>query len=210
MTESATPPETVTPDQRQANAERRALSIALGLNAAMFVVGIVAGLFGESLGLIADSLDMLADALAYGLSLVAIGRPARFKARVARMSGTLLLVLGLGVVIDVARRAFGGSDPEAGIMLATAMLSLVVNATVIRMLTRFRRGEVHLRAAWLFTRADVVANIGVILSAILVFLTGSRSPDLLVGLAIGGYVIGEAVEILHRARRAAGDCDSLR
>jgi Co/Zn/Cd efflux system component len=205
MAESATPPETVTHAQRQASAERRVLSIALGLNASMFVVGLVAGLFGESLGLIADSLDMLADALAYGLSLAAIGRASIFKARVARMSGTLLLVLGLGVVVDVARRALAGSDPEAGIMLATASLSLVVNATVIRMLTRFRRGEVHLRAAWIFTRADVVANIGVILSAVLVFLTGSRYPDLIVGLAIGGYVIWEAVEILQRARRAAAD-----
>jgi Co/Zn/Cd efflux system component len=205
MAESATPPETVTHAQRQASAERRVLSIALGLNASMFVVGFVAGLFGESLGLIADSLDMLADALAYGLSLAAIGRASIFKARVARMSGTLLLVLGLGVVVDVARRALAGSDPEAGIMLATASLSLVVNATVIRMLTRFRRGEVHLRAAWIFTRADVVANIGVILSAVLVFLTGSRYPDLIVGLAIGGYVIWEAVEILQRARRAAAD-----
>jgi Co/Zn/Cd efflux system component len=169
----------------------------------MFVVGLGAGLLGESLGLIADSLDMLADALAYGLSLAAIGRPSMFKVRVARMSGTLLLVLGLGVVVDVARRALAGSDPEAGIMLATALLSLVVNATVIRMLTRFRRGEVHLRAAWIFTRADIVANLGVILSAILVFLTGSRYPDLVVGLAIGGYVIREAVEILQRAGQAA-------
>ena len=194
-----------TQGQLQANAERRVLSIALALNAAMFVVGLVAGLLGESLGLIADSLDMLADALAYGLSLAAIGRPALFKARVAGMSGTLLLVLGLAVMIDVVRRALAGSDPEAGIMLATATLSLLVNATVIRMLTRFRRGEVHLRAAWLFTRADVVANIGVILSAILVFLTGSRYPDIIVGLAIGGYVIREAVEILQRARRAAAD-----
>ena len=175
---------------------------ALGLNATMFVVGLAAGLIAESLGLIADSLDMLADALAYALSLAAISRPALFKARVARLSGTLLLLLGAGVVLDVARRAWLGSDPESGVMMVTAALSLAVNAYVIRLLTRFRRGEVHLRAAWLFTRADVVANIGVIVSGLLVLLTGSRYPDLIVGLAIGGYVIREALEILENARRA--------
>lgn len=91
-------------------------------------------------------------------------------------------------------------------MIATTLISLGVNAYVIRMLARFRRGEVHLRAAWLFTRADVVANVGVILSAVLVLVTNNRFPDLIVGLAIGLYVIREALEILAQAReaRAAG------
>ena len=90
-------------------------------------------------------------------------------------------------------------------MLVTAAASLVVNLIVIRLLTRFRKGEVHLRAAWLFTRADVVANLGVMLSAAAVVLTGSRYPDLVVGFAIGCYVIREAVEILQNARRARAE-----
>ena len=182
--------------------ERRVLAIALGLNALMSVVGFVAELLAESLGLLADSLDMLADAFAYGLSIVAVGRTPLFKARVATMSGSLLLLLGLGVLADAARRAWTGSEPESATMIAVATLSLVVNAAVIRMLARFRRGEVHLRAAWLFTRTDVVANLGVIISALLVLLTGSRFPDLIAGFAIGIYVIHEAREILHRARQA--------
>ena len=185
--------------------ERRVLGIALGLNGAMFLVGFTAGLVAGSAGLIADSLDMLADALAYGLSLAAIGRPPRFKARVARLSGTLLLLLGAGVLVEVIRRAMSGAEPDGTIMLIVATVSLVVNATVIRMLTRLRRGEVHLRAAWLFTRADVVANLGVIVSAVLVHLTGSRHPDLVVGFAIGCYVIREAAGILQRARQAEAE-----
>ena len=35
------------------------------------------------------------------------------------------------------------------------------------------------------TRADVIANIGVIVAALLVAVTASRTPDLTVGLAIG-------------------------
>ena len=65
-----------------------------------------------------------------------------------------------------------------------------------------RTGEVHIRAAWIFTRADVVANIGVIASGLLVAATGSRYADLVVGTAIGVYVIKEAVEILREAREA--------
>ena len=74
--------------------ERRILTIALVLNAAMAVIGGVAGWIGQSTGLLADALDMLSDATAYAIGLAAIGRGARFKANAAWLSGSVLLVLG--------------------------------------------------------------------------------------------------------------------
>jgi len=70
------------------------------------------------------------------------------------------------------------------------------------LLAPLKSGEVHLRATWLFTRADVVANIGVILAGVLVLWLGSPYPDFIIGTLIGLYVIKEAVEILGDARRA--------
>jgi Co/Zn/Cd efflux system component len=55
--------------------------------------------------------------------------------------------------------------------------------------------EVH----WLFTRVDVIANIGVFASGLIVWLTGWRHVDLLVGSAIGAYVVKEAIEIVREA-----------
>jgi len=183
-------------------AQRGVLRLALGLNATMFVVGMVAGLIGQSSSLIADALDMLADASAYAIALGAVGRSARFKAGAASLSGGLLLVLGILVLLDVGRRALVGSEPESMVMMAVAFVSLLVNATVLRMLGRYREGEVHLRATWIFTWVDVIANIGVMLSGLLVWLTGARFPDLVMGAAIGIYVAKEAIEILSEAREA--------
>jgi Co/Zn/Cd efflux system component len=183
-------------------AQRRVLRIALALNSTMFVIGAVAGLLGQSSSLIADALDMLADAAAYAIALGAVGRTARFKASAATLSGSLLLLLGALVLLDVGRRAFFGSAPESLVMMGVAAASFVVNASVLRMLGRFRQGEVHLRATWIFTRVDVIANIGVVLSGLLVLLTGSRFPDLVAGVAIGTYVVKEAIEILGEAREA--------
>lgn len=186
--------------------QRRVLRIALALNATMFIVGVVAGLVGQSSSLIADALDMLADASAYAIALGAIGRSTRFKAGAATLSGSLLLLLGVLVLLDVGRRALFGSEPESLVMMAVALLSLIVNATVLRMLGRYREGEVHLRATWIFTRVDVIANVGVMLSGLVVLLTGSRFPDLIMGGAIGVYVVKEALEIMSEAREArAGD-----
>ena len=189
----------------EAEAQRWVLRIALVLNATMFVVGIVAGFIGQSSSLMADALDMLADASAYAVALAAIGRSARFKAGAATLSGSLLLLLGVLVLLDVGRRLLLGSEPESLVIMAVAFLSFLVNANVLRMLARYRKHEVHLRATWIFTRVDVIANVGVMLSGLLVLLTGSRFPDLVGGAAIGVYVVKEAFEIVSEAREARGD-----
>lgn len=178
------------------------LWIALALNASMAVGETVIGLHADSTGLLADALDMLSDASAYAIALVAIGRSSSFKTRAATLSGTLLLILGIGVLVEVVRRALYGSEPASLWMIVTAIASLVVNLTVLRLLRPFQKGEVHLRAAWIFTRADVIASLGVVASGLLVLVTGTRYADLVVGAAIGVYVVKEAIEILREAREA--------
>jgi cation diffusion facilitator family transporter len=180
--------------------ERRVLRIALVLNAAMAVVGGLAGWIAQSTGLLADALDMLSDATAYAIALIAIGRSALFKIRAATLSGGILLVLGVGILVEVGRRLIYGAEPLSEWMIGTALLSLVVNLIVLRLLAPLKSGEVHLRATWLFTRADVVANLGVILAGLLILWLGVPYPDFVIGTLIGLYVIKEAIEILRDAR----------
>lgn len=182
--------------------ERKILTIALALNATMAVVGGIAGWIGQSTGLLADALDMLSDATAYAIGLVAIGRAASFKANAATLSGIALLLLGLGVLFEVGRRVVYGAEPASGWMIGTAAVSLIVNMSVLRMLAPLKSGEVHLRATWIFTRADIVANVGVIVAGMLVFWLRSPIPDYVIGSLIGLYVVKEAVSILVEARRA--------
>lgn len=184
--------------------ERRVLRIALALNAAMAVIGGLAGWIAESTGLLADALDMLTDAATYAIALMAVGRSAAFKVRAATLTGFVLLILGIGVLIEVGRRVVYGADPLSEWMIGTALLSLVVNLTVLRLLAPLKSGEVHLRATWVCTRADVVANFGVILAGALVLVLNQPHPDFVIGTLIGLYVIKEAIEILRDARSEAG------
>ena len=185
----------------QSEDERGTLRIALALNATMFVVGMAAGLWAQSSGLMADSLDMLADASSYALALHAVRRGAQFKRNAARWSGSLLLILGCGIVIDAARRGLFGSEPQGAAMMIFSLASFAVNASVLRLLGKFRHGEVHLRATWIFTRVDVLANLAVFASGVVVVFTGARIADVIVGTLIGVYVIKEALEILREAGR---------
>ena len=181
--------------------QRRVLWIALALNATMFVVEVTAGWLVHSTALAADGLDMLADASAYAVVLMAVGRSARFKASAAMTSGLLLLLLGIGVLVEVALRFLSGETPRGAWMIIVAALALIVNANVLRLLSK-QRQEVHIKATQIFTRVDVIANAATILSGIAVLVTGLRYFDLAIGAAIGLYVVKEALEIVGRARAA--------
>ena len=187
------------PDAGEASAaeERSTLLLLLGINAAMFVVEFIGGWIAQSTGLIADSLDMFADAAVYSVSLYAVGRMASAQARAARLSGYLQMMLALGALAEVGRRFLGGGDPEPPMMAAISFLALVANVTCMALISRHRKGGLHMRASWIFSTNDVIANLGVILAAGLVAITGSRLPDLVVGAAIAGVVLAGALRILR-------------
>lgn len=180
-------------------AERSTLRLLLGINAAMFAVELGAGWVAQSTGLIADSLDMFADAAVYGVALYAVGRAASVKADAARLSGYLQLFLALGALAEVVRRFMAGSEPQSTLMMAIALLALVANVACMALISRHREGGVHMRASWIFSTNDVIANIGVIVAGALVAWTASPLPDLLVGAAIALVVLSGAVRILRMA-----------
>lgn len=177
--------------------EARTLWLLLGINGSMFVVELVGGLLVASGALLADSLDMLADAVVYGLSLYAVGRTAAHKVRAAHFSGALQLVLALGALLEVARRALQGSEPEPGWMMGVAVVALAANLICLALIHRHRGGGVHMKASYIFSTNDVLANVGVIAAGGLVAVTGSRFPDLVVGGAISLLVLSGAVRILR-------------
>lgn len=177
--------------------ERRTLQWLLGLNGTMFVVELAMGWLAQSAGLIADSLDMFADAAVYGSTLYAVGRPAGDQLRLARLSGWLQLLLALGALSEVLRRFWLGSAPEPPLMMGIALLALVVNATCLAVLARHRESGVHMRASWIFSTNDVIANLGVILAGALVAWSGTNTPDLIIGTLIALVVLNGARRILR-------------
>ncbi len=176
--------------------DHRRLRIALSANVAMFIVGIVGWRVADSASLLADAFDMLADALGYLVAFLAVSRSAAFKTNSARLNGAMLILLGAGVIVEVIHRQIAGSEPVGLFMVAFACLSLLVNGSVLKMLSLYRNSpEPYLRATWTDTRADVIVNVSVLVSGLLIALTGYQKIDLVVGFLIGCYVIHEGYEI---------------
>ena len=191
--------------------QKQTLINLLLINAAMFVVELSLGWYAQSTGLIADSLDMLADATVYGIGLYAVGRSVTRKAQAALTSGWLQLALGLLIIIDAIRRTIVGSEPVSALMIGVGIAALIANIICLRLIEKHRQGEVHMRASWIFSRNDVIANAGVIFSGLLVWLLNARWPDLLIGTLIAAVILKGAQHIIRDARRelsAAASCCS--
>ncbi len=185
------------PGNEKPAAESRLLWMVLAINGAFFIVEMATGLISGSMGLVADSLDMLADAIVYGLSLWAVGKAYSSKQRVATISGYFQLALALLGIVETVRRFLGQGDvPAFQIMIVISLLALAGNAASLWLLNRSKSGEAHIQASKIFTSNDVIINIGVIIAGVLVYLTSSRLPDLVVGSIVFLIVIRGAFRIL--------------
>lgn len=181
--------------------ETRVLVILLLINGLMFLIEFGVGWWAESTALIADAMDMLADAMVYGVGLYAVGKSVSAKIQAAGLSGWLQIGLGLLVLADIVRRFVYGSEPISTPMMVMGLMALTANTICLMLISKHRDGEVHMRASWIFSKNDVIANAGVILAGVLVAATASRIPDLVIGIIVAGIVIRGGIIILEDARK---------
>lgn len=180
--------------------QKKILLTLLLINASMFVSEIVVGFLAQSTGVIADSLDMLADAMVYGIAFFAVGKAAARKNAAARFSGYFQVGIAGLVMVDIIRRFIAGSEPESLLMFGISCVALVANLFCLYLISKERKGEVHMRASWIFSKNDVLANLGVIIASILIYFTGSRWPDLVIGCIITVVVLRGGIQILKEAK----------
>jgi Co/Zn/Cd efflux system component len=188
------------PSNSHDEAEFGVLRTLLIINASMFLIELGVGWVAKSAGLVADSLDMFADATVYGISLFAVARSLASKQKAARLSGYFQVCLALGGFAEVARRYFMGSEPVGLLMMGMATLALLANGYCLFLLAKHRNGEVHMKASWIFSTNDVIANVGVIAAGLMVWSMHSQVPDLVIGLIICTVVLSGALRILRVAR----------
>ena len=182
--------------------QKNLLITLLVINGVMFVFEFLFGLYAESTGLLADSLDMLADAMVYGSALFVIGKTAIAKANSALLSGVFQMLLGIGVMFEVIRRFLFGSEPISTVMIVISLFALAANIVCLVLLNKHKQGEVHMRATWIFSKNDVIANLGVITAGLLVAYFESAIPDLIIGTIISSVVLYGSNQIFSEAIKA--------
>jgi Co/Zn/Cd efflux system component len=179
---------------------RRALWIALAVNAGFFLVETAAGLAAGSASLQADALDFFGDAANYAVSLGVAGLALAWRARAALVKGATLIGFALWVLGGTAWHAVAGTLPRAEVMGVVGVAALVANAGVALMLYRFRAGDSNTRSVWICSRNDAVGNLAVVMAAAGVFGTGTGWPDVIVAAVMGGLGLWGGWQIVGQAR----------
>jgi cation diffusion facilitator family transporter len=185
------------------------LKAVLGINAVMFVVELTAGIVAGSTALLSDSLDNLGDALTYGLSLYAVSRGARSKAKVALLKGSLILAAGLFVLGQVVYRLIVPAVPVFETMGVVSLLALLGNGACLALLWKHREEDINMSSVWECSRNDIASNIAVFVAAGGVWLTRSGWPDVLVGLGLSLLFLRSALRVLRGAAAELKHLDAM-
>lgn len=208
---------------------RKPLIIAFGLTAAYMLVELVTGLVTGSLALLSDAAHMGTDVLGLGMALAAITLAQR-EAPAQRTYGTYrlevlaalangLLLFGVaGYVLYEAWQRFASPPEVPGLpMLAVAVVGLVINLISFRLLAAGSKESLNLKGAYLEVFSDMLGSVGVIVAAVIIFTTGWRYADPLIGAGIGLFILprtwklsAQAVRILMEVAPPGLDVEEVR
>lgn len=182
--------------------QKKLLWTVLGINFAFFLIEITTGIISKSMGLVADSLDMLADSFVYGISLFAVGGTLIRKNRIAKLAGYFQITLAIIGFVEVLRRFFGDKNlPNFSTMIIVSIFALIANGICLYILLKSNsKEEAHMKASMIFTSHDVIINLGVIISGLLVNWLSSNKPDLIIGTIVFVLVILGAFRIFKLSK----------
>lgn len=184
---------------------RRALWIALVINAAMFFIEIAGSAQASSSSLLADAIDFFGDAANYAVSLLVLGLGALWRSRAALVKGLTMGAFGVFVLGRTAWSIATGTVPEPMTMGVVGFLALTANLSVAGLLYAFRDGDANMRSVWLCTRNDAIGNMLVMLAAAGVFSTHSGWPDWIVAGVMGVLALSAAISVVRHARAEIGE-----
>lgn len=188
-------------DHGTSSASATALTRALVLTGGFLIVEVIAGILTNSLALLSDAAHMLTDTAGIAIALAAIKigeRPAdnrrtfgyrRFEILAAALNSILLFLAAAYILYEAWRRLIEPSEIHTLPMLAVAFTGLLVNIAAMRILAPGKDASLNVKGAYLEVWSDMLGSVGVMLAAIIIYLTGWTWVDAVVAVGIGLWVL---------------------
>jgi cation diffusion facilitator family transporter len=178
---------------------KKVLIIVLIINALMFFIEGAYGWVSHSTALLADALDMFGDALVYGMSLYVLTKSVQQQAKVSLSKGLFMFAFGLFVLFEAGYKVINPVMPNVEIMGVIGFIALLANAVCFLLLYAHRADNLNMSSTWLCSRNDLIANVGVLIAALLSYLLVSRWPDIVIGVFIAGIFLKSAVAVIRQS-----------
>jgi Co/Zn/Cd efflux system component len=174
---------------------RKALAIAAALNFVVFFGEVFGALYANSIALMADAIDFLEDSITYIFAIALIGLGHRARAAAGGALAFLMAVPCIWIAWKTFDQLYEGFPPDPLPMGAIGLVALAVNVYCAFILLPHRKGDSAHQGVWLSTRNDAIANIAIVLAAIVTAFWDSVWPDVVVGLGIAAINLHAAALI---------------
>lgn len=196
-----------------ANADKRWLTIALGLIVVFMAAEVVVGVISGSLALLSDAAHMLTDAASIVLALIAIRLAARppkggytyglKRAEIlsAQANGLTLLLLAGWLVYEAVERLINPPEVTGGLVLVTALVGIVVNLAAAWALSRANRTSLNVEGAFQHILTDLFAFIGTAVAGLIMVLTGFTRADAIASLFVAALMIKAGIGLVAASGR---------
>ncbi len=195
----------------------RALLIGISINIAYALAEVAVGIRIGSMGLVADAGHNLSDVAGLLLALIAVRLAARkatakytFGYRkasilISLLNALLLLAAVVGIIRESIER-FLDPQPVAGwSVAATAAAGVAVNYLSARLLRSGKERDLNIRGAYLHMILDALVSVGVVVSGIVISLTGWNVIDPIIGIVVAGIIVYSSWNLLTASFRLAVD-----
>jgi len=191
--------------------------ISVILNLAFVLVEAGIGIWGNSMGLLSDAGHNLSDVFSLLLAMIALrlaGTRSTGKYTYGYRKGSVLisllnsiiLLIAVGAIIVESIHKFSEPAPVNGGAVAwTAGAGILINGLTAFLLMKHRKSDLNARGAFLHMAADTLVSAGVLVSGVVISITGWNLIDPIIGIVVALVILAGTWELLSESLRLSLD-----
>ncbi len=187
--------------------------IAIALNFGFVIVEALAGVYSNSTGLLSDAGHKMIDVFSLLIALLAFrlaaSKPSsrytygyRKASVLISLFNALLLVCAVCVIVFESVTKLMEPAPVNGAAVSwTAAAGILVSGISALLMMRFQKKDINTRGAFLHMATDSLLSLGVVISGIVISLSGLYVIDPIVSLVIAAVILYNSVRLLGESVR---------
>lgn len=187
--------------------------IAIALNFGFVIVEAMAGVYSNSTGLLSDAGHKMIDVFSLLIALLAFrlaaSKPSsrytygyRKASVLISLFNALLLVCAVCVIVFESVSKLMEPAPVNGAAVSwTAAAGILVSGISALLMMRFQKKDINTRGAFLHMATDSLLSLGVVISGIVISLSGLYVIDPIVSLVIAAVILYNSVRLLGESVR---------
>ncbi|MFL6753183.1 MAG: cation diffusion facilitator family transporter [Sphingomicrobium sp.] len=118
----------------------------------------------------------------------------------AALVNALFLLVAVGAIgAEAVRRLFHPSPSEGGTMIVVAGIGIVINSATALLFASGREHDLNIRGAYLHMAADAAVSAAVVLAGVVIVWTGQQWVDPVMSLAVAGVILWGSVGLLRES-----------